>query len=595
MTFNLRFFRRNKPKAVNVCAVFDEKINTFEKRETMKKAISILLVIALAISANVAKADFTFGEATNLGPTVNSSSYSDFGSSLSPDGLSLYFSSARSGGIGGADIWVTTREKTDDPWGTPVNLGPTINTPVSQWGVSISSDGLSLYYDSIQSATTFAADLWVATRATTDDDWANPVNLGPTVNSSSADDWMSSISADGLELYFTSSPPRPGGYGSYDIYVTTRETTDDPWGTPVNLGPEINSSVHDVEPSISADGLMLFFARANTGIWVTRRATTDGDWGTPVNLGPEINSSALVVEECPNVSADGTTLFFSRSLSGMRSGRDLWQAPIIPIVDFNGDGIVDSADMRIMVNHWGEHYSLCDIGPMPWGDGIVDVQDFIVLAKHIELEVRNPALIAYWKLDEEAGNTAYDSIGSYDSILHGESLWQPDGGKVGGALQFDGIDDYVETDFIINPEDGSLSAFAWVKNGAPGQTIISQANSTSGLDSTWLCTDPSDGRLITKLMHPPFSPLESESVITDGLWHHVGVVYDFDGLHRSLYVDGIQVAIDVTPVAPMRSYGGLYIGTDKTLEAATFFSGLIDDVRIYDVALSAEEVTVLAQ
>jgi predicted secreted protein/N-acetylneuraminic acid mutarotase len=55
----------------------------------------------------------------------------------------------------------------------------------------------------------------------------------------------------------------------------------------------------------------------------------------------------------------------------------------VPSPDFNGDGIVDSADMCIMVDHWGEDYSLCDIGPTPLGDGVVDVQDLIVLAEHL--------------------------------------------------------------------------------------------------------------------------------------------------------------------------------------------------------------------
>jgi len=265
------------------------------------------------------------------------------------------------------------------------------------------------------------------------------------------------------------------------------------------------------------------------------------------------------------------------------------------IVDFNGDGIVNSADMCIMVDHWGENYSLCDIGPTPFGDGIVDVEDLKVLAEHIEPEVRDLALIAHWKLDEEVGNTAYDSIGSYDSILHGEPLWQPDGGKVGGALQFDGIDDYVETPFIRSPADGSLSVFAWIKGAAPVQVIISQIDGTRDAGSAWLCTDPSDGRLITRLMHPPFSPLESESVITDGLWHHVGVVYDLDGLCRFLYLDGAEVAKDISPVAAIGSDGGLYIGAGKDLEPGSLFGGLIDDVRIYDVALSAEEIAALAQ
>ena len=92
-----------------------------------------------------------------------------------------------------------------------------------------------------------------------------------------------------------------------------------------------------------------------------------------------------------------------------------------------------------------------------------------------------------------------------------------------------------------------------------------------------------------------FAPVESESVITDGLWHHVGVVYDLDGLYRCLYLDGAEVAKDISPVAAVGSDGGLYIGADKTLEAATFFSSLIDDVRIYDVAPSTEEVANLTQ
>jgi len=62
---------------------------------------------------------------------------------------------------------------------------------------------------------------------------------------------------------------------------------------------------------------------------------------------------------------------------------DIWQAPILPVVDVDTGGIVDSADMCIIVDHWGSDESLCDIGPMPWSEGIVDIQDMIVLTKHL--------------------------------------------------------------------------------------------------------------------------------------------------------------------------------------------------------------------
>ena len=85
----------------------------------------------------------------------------------------------------------------------------------------------------------------------------------------------------------------------------------------------------------------------------------------------------------PCLAPDGSLLYFYSTRPGGYGGWDIWQAPIIPVVDLNGDGIVDAADMCIMVDHWGEDYPLCDIGPMPWGDGIVDVQDLIILAEHL--------------------------------------------------------------------------------------------------------------------------------------------------------------------------------------------------------------------
>ena len=72
----------------------------------MKKTISLTLVLALCM---VAEADFTFGEATNLGPTVNSSAL-DRGPSISTDSLTLYFASERPGGHGNQDIWITERQ-----------------------------------------------------------------------------------------------------------------------------------------------------------------------------------------------------------------------------------------------------------------------------------------------------------------------------------------------------------------------------------------------------------------------------------------------------------------------------------------------------
>jgi acyl-CoA thioesterase-1 len=241
--------------------------------------------------------------------------------------------------------------------------------------------------------------------------------------------------------------------------------------------------------------------------------------------------------------------------------------------DFNMDGIVDAADMTMIVEHWGEDYPLCDIGPAPFGDNILDVQDLIVLADYLFTE---PGLIAHFRLDETEGNVAKDSAGTGDANVFGAPLWQPEDGMVDGALQLDGADDYLETDFILNPIEESFTVYAWIRGGAPGQVVLSQAGGAN-----WLRAAQSDASLITELrgVGRTGSPLTSQTIITDGQWHRIGLVRD--GSSRILYVDGIAVAQD-TQDDLGSSENGLYIGAGRNLESGSFFSGLIDDVRIYN-------------
>ena len=63
-----------------------------------------------------------------------------------------------------------------------------------------------------------------------------------------------------------------------------------------------------------------------------------------------------------------------------------WQAPILPIVDFNADGKVDLVDLVMLIDDWGKTKSVCDIGPMPWGDGKVDIEDLKVFMTYYEKE-----------------------------------------------------------------------------------------------------------------------------------------------------------------------------------------------------------------
>jgi hypothetical protein len=356
----------------------------------MKKTISLVLILVLSLATEVTKADFTFGTPTNLGPTVNSSAF-DSGSCISDNGLWLFFHSDRPGGYGGKDLWVTSRSNTEDAWGPLANLGPNVNSSADDMGPNISADGLFLFYHSHMPGGLGRNDIWVTKRATPEDGWGTPVVLGPVINSAYAEGGPN-ISSNGLTLYFNSN--RPGGYGNHDLWVATRETIDGPWSEPMNLGPTINSSANDQAPCILADELTLLFSSRRAGgygdgdLYISRRASLFDPWGTPVNLGPMINTSAM--DANPNTSADGSIIYLRSNRPGGYGDMDLWQASIEPIVDLNADGIVDALDMCIIVDNWGTDNQLCDIGPMPWGDGIVDVQDLIVLAEHLFEEVSRP-------------------------------------------------------------------------------------------------------------------------------------------------------------------------------------------------------------
>ena len=252
-------------------------------------------------------------------------------------------------------------------------------------------------------------------------------------------------------------------------------------------------------------------------------------------------------------------------------------------------------------------YIKCGLAiPYHWGQNVgnlSDAQRFAELAKSpAQVLMVNETtssdswpeyspLVAHWKLDEAQGAIAGDGAGDNHGTAYGDPLWRSADGKVDGALELDGLDDYVSTGLVLNPASGTFSVFAWVKGGAPGQAIVSQAGSAG---QRWLGAEPVLGNLMTELTPPAAGrsvtqPLVSESIVTDGQWHHVG--FAWDGSLRRLYVDGAQVASDSAAIAALESStSGLYIGAGQNLGQGTFWAGLIDDVRVYNVALSTEEI-----
>jgi hypothetical protein len=317
----------------------------------MKKTILLTLVLALGLAAENADADFTFGDMEPLPEPINRPGIISGDFTMTADGLEAYFVSiSRPGGYGKEDIWVCRRQSKEDGWDPAVNLGPNVNTSACESQPCISADGVELYFSDVSPWGTPArpgghggGDIWVTRRANRDDEWAVPVNLGPTINSSSMETYPN-ISSDGLSLHFSDG----------DLYVATRPTIDDDWGSRIRVTGGLNTTSWEGFPCLSADQRVLLFYSDRPGgyggmdIYMAMRPTVSDGWG---------------------------------------GNYKICRATISPVVDFNGDRIVDCADMCEMVDHWGTDGQLYDIGPMPWGDGIVDVEDLIILAEHLLEEV----------------------------------------------------------------------------------------------------------------------------------------------------------------------------------------------------------------
>lgn len=207
--------------------------------------------------------DDAWGPPENLGSTINTS-FNEFGPSLTLDGHMLFFASNRPG-FGGNDLYISRRSnKRDDfGWQPPVNLGGAINTAANELAVAYFEDDrtglITLYFASNRQGGT-EDDIYASTLLP--DETLGPPVLVEELSSAFAD-IQPAIRRDGLEMYLTSN--RPGTFGSLDLWVSTRTSTSDPWSIPVNLGPVVNSATADARASLSFDATELYFQSNRAG------------------------------------------------------------------------------------------------------------------------------------------------------------------------------------------------------------------------------------------------------------------------------------------------------------------------------------------
>jgi WD40-like Beta Propeller Repeat len=253
----------------------------------------------------------------NLGPVVNSAG-TEQGPAISKDELELYFV-REVGGFGLGDLWVSTREDKEDPWGPPKNLGSTINTSARESTPALSRDGLRLYFTSAGHGGFGGFDIWVSERTHRRDPlgWGRgpdglpirPVNLGPGINTTGQEIGPAPFEDrknNTLTLYFYAI--RPGETLNRDLFTSTFDAEKGVFETAQPI-VELNTLYDDEQPSIRRDGLEMFFVSNRPGgcggsdIWVSTRASTSDSWSPPVNLGfPSIPHFSRHARLCPSTA-----------------------------------------------------------------------------------------------------------------------------------------------------------------------------------------------------------------------------------------------------------------------------------------------------
>ncbi len=276
---------------------------------------------------------YCYSTPVHLNSLINTPGF-EGGPSLSADGHELYFVSDRPGALGGPgdqDIYLSRRGSTHDDWGAPERVPSPISSPFFDFTPSISLDGLALYFASNRPGPNSPPwpDLWVSHRPSVNDPWGEVVNLGPGVNTFFFEA-SASVSPDELTIYFASFEPPTF---VFDIYKSTRNSTDEPFGPRKRVDPPINSEGHDYGPALTPSGHAMFFASgadnpfapgAVNNLYVSERKNDGAPWG------PRIYLDTINCPTCfgglPTISGSGKELCWMGDRGDSYGDKDIYCA-----------------------------------------------------------------------------------------------------------------------------------------------------------------------------------------------------------------------------------------------------------------------------
>lgn len=208
---------------------------------------------------------------------------------------------------GDEDVYMSKRKNNEWLEAKPIEQINTLEKEGSQY---ISADGNLIVFNRFSRVSGFgSSDLYYSEKI--GDNWTKPKNMGQLINTRNIEA-QPSLSANGKVLYFSSN--RKGSLGGFDIWKSIRKE-DGNWGNPINLGSTINTPGNDECPFIHPDGTTLYFSSSSRlgmggmDLFLSRK-NDKGKWGEPQNLGYPINTKGN--EGALFISLDGKTAYFTK-------------------------------------------------------------------------------------------------------------------------------------------------------------------------------------------------------------------------------------------------------------------------------------------
>ena len=206
--------------------------------------------------------------------------------------------------------------------------------------------------------------------------------------------------------------------------------------------------------------------------------------------------------------------------------------------------------------------------------------------------------VGWWLLDDGSGLGVADSSGNgWDGSLLNGPLWGE--GRIDGGLVMDGADDVVDLPAGVLDGGDDVSVALWFQTTKTGQqALISGANASNS--NEFLVFLLSDVEIRFDTGEDGSSVSWTVASVADGLWHHLAVVRDGSNGQVTLYIDGASQGTKSATLNPLQiDAGGLVLGQEQDsvgggYTASQAFAGTLDEVRLYNQALTATEITTLA-